>query len=75
MEPEGTLPCPQSVVSILCLINPVHTLEFNIMLQPMYRSPELSTSGFQTEILYAYHISPFVLHISPISSSLILSPQ
>jgi hypothetical protein len=67
MEPEGSYQ-----------ISPIHTIpsylskiHFNIVHPLRLGLPSgLFPSGFPTNILYAYHFSPFLLHALPISSSL-----
>jgi len=70
MEPEGTLPpYPES-------INPVLTLtrisSWYILILFSHLCKDLITgifpSGFPTNIVYKFHISPFMLHDLSISS-------
>jgi hypothetical protein len=70
------------LVPILSHIDPVHTipsyLRSILVLFTHLRlglPSGLFSSGFPTNILYAFHFSPFVLHALPISSSLTWSFQ
>jgi hypothetical protein len=77
MEPEGSLPCSQEPSSGP-YPDPDRSSPYNpilsILILPTYLRLGLPSglipSGFPTNILYAFLLSPFVLHALPISSSL-----
>lgn len=79
MESQYSLPSSQKpvIVFILSQINPIHVLqpnfhvtEFSSYFRLYLPSRRLLLSDFPTKIVYAFYISPFLLHARPSTHNL-----